>query len=160
MFITDTLGPYIGVFIEWGFLMAFLYNLVSYLNNPDKKLVQLAFIVTLSYFLSGVYQLSENFYFNLVFYDLATLLVIALWVFLFDVKTFPAFYYIFIGLTCNATLAAAMYYDIYILQNREPWLLWSVYSFGTNIIDILMVLALVFNQNYLFFKSSNAHLTE
>ena len=43
MFINDTIGPYIGVFIEWGFLMTFLFNLVSRLNNPDKAVVQLSF---------------------------------------------------------------------------------------------------------------------
>ena len=39
MYISDVVGNLIGSFIEWGFLMAFLLNLVTHINKPDKRLV-------------------------------------------------------------------------------------------------------------------------
>lgn len=153
MFIGEVIGPYIGVFIEWGFLMAFLYNLVSRLNNPDKAIVQLAFIMTLSYLLSGTFQLSNNYYFNCIWYDTLTLVFIVSWVFFFKVKSFPALFYILIGLICNTVLVSVIYYDVYMLENRTPWWFWGVYSFGVNALDLMMILSLIFNRDYLFFSS-------
>jgi len=40
---------YIGALVQWGFLMAFLYSLVSSINTPDKKRVWLSLVMTVSY---------------------------------------------------------------------------------------------------------------
>lgn len=152
MFINDTIGPYIGVFIEWGFLMAFLFNLVARLNNPDKAIVQLSFMVAFSYMVSDFYRLSYSNYLNWLFYDLLTIAVIFVWFLYFKKQRFTALYYILLGLTLNSLLMLATHYDIYILHNLEPWWLWTIYSYGVNIVDLLMIFALVTEKDFLFLR--------
>lgn len=149
MFINDTIGPYIGVFIEWGFLMTFLFNLVSRLNNPDKAVVQLSFLMAFSYMVSDFYRLSYSNYLNWLIYDLLTIAVIFVWFIYCKRQRFTALYYILLGLTLNSLLMLVTHYDIYILHNLEPWWLWTVYSYGVNIIDLLMIFALVTEKDFL-----------
>lgn len=112
MFINDTIGPYIDVFIEWGFLMAFLFNLVSRLNNPDKAIVQLSFLMAFSYMISDFYRLSYSNYLNWFIYDLLTIAVIFAWFIYFKRQRFTALYYILLGLVLNSFLMLATHYDI------------------------------------------------
>ncbi|WP_350545107.1 hypothetical protein [Pseudoalteromonas sp. 5-MNA-CIBAN-0065] len=42
-----------------------------------------------------------------------------------------------------------MYYDLYILENIDEWWLWSVYSIGVNVIDLLMIAVLFINKDFL-----------
>ncbi|MGO3848399.1 hypothetical protein NDQ71_08710 [Pseudoalteromonas sp. KG3] len=152
MFINDTIGPYIGVFIEWGFLMTFLFNLVSRLNNPDKAVVQLSFLMAFSYMVSDFYRLSYSNYLNWLIYDLLTIAVIFVWFIYCKRQRFTALYYILLGLILNALLMLVTHYDIYILHNLEPWWLWTVYSYGVNIVDLLMIFALVTEKDFLFLR--------
>lgn len=152
MFITEVIGPYIGVFVEWGFLMAFLYNVATHINNSDKRVVQLAFIMAFSYMLSGIYQLPDNYFLTMISYDLLTLFIIIAWALFLKVNSVPALIYVLVGLTFNTLLAMVTYYDIYIQNNRKSWWLWSVYSYGINISDLTMILALIFNKKILHNK--------
>lgn len=152
MFINDTIGPYIGVFIEWGFLMAFLFNLVARLNNPDKAVVQLSFLMAFSYMVSDFYRLSYSNYLNWLIYDLLTIAVIFVWFIYFKRQRFTALYYILLGLWLNSFLMLAIHFDIYVLHNDQPWWFWAVYSYGVNIIDLLMIFALVTEKDFLFLK--------
>ena len=151
MVINDVIGPYIGVFIEWGFLMAFLYNLVSRLNNPDKAIVQVAFIMASSYLLSDLYKFTHSNYLNWLIYDILTVLVLVMWHYHIIKKDISIIYYLYIGLAFNSILMIAIHTDIYILDNKEQWWLWSVYSLGVNLSDSMMIIALVFNKDFLGF---------
>ncbi|MGO2180889.1 MAG: hypothetical protein ACTH36_00935 [Pseudoalteromonas nigrifaciens] len=42
-----------------------------------------------------------------------------------------------------------MYYDLYVLENIDEWWLWSVYSIGVNVIDLLMIAVLFINKDFL-----------
>lgn len=155
MFINDTIGPYIGVFIEWGFLMTFLFNLVARLNNPDKTIVQLSFMMAFSYMISDFYRLSNSNYLNWLIYDLLTIAVIFVWFRYFKRQRFTALYYILLGLALNSFLMIAIHYDIYILHNYEPRWLWTVYSYGVNIIDLFMIFVLITGKDVLLLRKHN-----
>ncbi|MGS0534719.1 hypothetical protein [Pseudoalteromonas sp. SaAl2] len=150
MYINDVIGPYIGVFIEWGFLMAFLFKLVSRLNNPEKSVVQLCFLMAFSYILSDIVRLSLSNYMNWFIYDLITIVVLLVWFLVIKKHQFLLLYYILIGLGLNALLMAVIHYDIYVLYNREEWWLWTAYSYGVNTIDLLMIAVLVTEKDFLF----------
>lgn len=150
MYINDVIGPYIGVFIEWGFLMAFLFKLVLRLNNPEKSVVQLCFLMAFSYILSDIVRLSLSNYMNWFIYDLITIVVLLVWFLVIKKHQFLLLYYILIGLGLNALLMAVIHYDIYVLYNREEWWLWTAYSYGVNTIDLLMIAVLVTEKDFLF----------
>lgn len=157
MYISDVVGSLIGSFIEWGFLMAFLCNLVTHINKPDKRLVILAFIMMVSYFLSGIFNFSVYSYMNWFYFDLLTITVIFSWGYFAKISSFCALYYAILGLFLNSLLMLSIYVDIVLLENRTPWGLWSIYSFGVNIIDITMIIALITNRDFLFiFKLGKA----
>jgi hypothetical protein len=140
------------VFIEWGFLMAFLFKLVSRLNNPDKSAVQLSFIMAFSYLLSGTFSFSYSTYLNWFIYDLITIGVIALWFLYVKKQRFITLVYILIGLGLNASLMITTHYDIYVRHNDEHWFLWTVYSYGVNIIDLLMITALATEKDFFLLR--------
>ncbi len=151
MYITENIGDVIGSFIEWGFLMAFLFNLVTHINKPDKRLVILAFIMMVSYFLSGIFNLSIYSYLNWFYFDLLTITTILAWTYYAKIVAFNAIYYIVLGLFLNAILMICIFIDIVVIENRTPWALWSIYSFGVNTIDIMMLIALITNRDFLLF---------
>ena len=123
--------------------MAFLFNLVSRLNNPDKAIVQLSFLMAFSYMISDFYRLSYSNYLNWFIYDLLTIAVIFAWFIYFKRQRFTALYYILLGLVLNSFLMLATHYDIYILHNDQLWWLWTAYSYGVNVVDLSMIFALI-----------------
>jgi|TARA_B100000700_G_scaffold130480_1_gene146090 hypothetical protein len=149
MYITENIGDLIGSFIEWGFLMAFLFSLVTHINKPDKRLVILAFIMMVSYFLSGIFNLSIYSYLNWFYFDLLTITTILAWTYYAKIDAFNAIYYIVLGLFLNAILMICIFIDIVVIGNRTSWALWSIYSFGVNTIDIMMLIALITNRDFL-----------
>ncbi|CAM3739055.1 MULTISPECIES: hypothetical protein [Pseudoalteromonas] len=149
MYINDIIGPYIGVFIEWGFLMVFLYNLVLYINNPNKSIVILSMMMAISYVISDLFPVVSPNYLNWLVYDLLTIVALGLWIKHKRISSFPAICYVVCGLSLNALIMAAIYYDLCIRLNVEYWWLWPVYSFGVNLVDIMMITALVLNKDYL-----------
>ncbi|WOC25641.1 hypothetical protein LY624_13790 [Pseudoalteromonas sp. N1230-9] len=158
MYINAYLGGLIGTFIEWGFLMAFLFNLAMSINKNDRRPLILAFIMMLSYFLSGVLELSSFHYLNWLYYDLVTIIIIVAWL---KLKQHPIFYaaiYILIGLLLNSFLMLSIYIDIFVYDNTTPWLLWTIYSLGVNSIDIMMILALLLNKDFLKLGALVSHI--
>jgi len=149
MYISDVVGSLIGAFIEWGFLMVFLFNLVTHINKPDKRLVILAFIMMVSYFLSGIFNLSIYIYLNWFYFDLLTVTTVLAWIYVAKIGSFSAIYYIILGLFSNALLMLCIFVDIVVFENRTPWALWSIYSFGVNTIDMMMLIALITNRDFL-----------
>lgn len=150
MYVDFILADYISAFIQWGFLMAFLYCLASSINNTNKSLLYIASIMLFSYSMSEVLYMLSNVYLNFTLYDLLTITVLLVVYFkTSSIKNCPAINYIVIGLTFNSLLMLVMYYDLYILENIDEWWLWSVYSIGVNVIDLLMIAVLFINKDFL-----------
>ncbi len=143
------LADYIDAFIQWGFLMAMLYTLVSSINTPNKSLVYLATIMFFSYLLSDFLYIFKNVYLNWIFFDFATILIIFLALQVLSFQSSVAKNYIVSGLIINACLTYAIYVDLYINWNSEPWWLWSLYSMGVNVVDLIMITAIFINKDFL-----------
>ena len=148
MYISYTLGEYVSAFIQWGFLMAFLYCLVKSINTPYKSSLYLAVIMLCSYVLSDYLYIVKHVYLNWIVYDFFTIAFIILAIKkAFVTLSLPA-YFIIVGLTINSVLVGFIYYDLYILGNTQEWWFWSFYSISINLIDILMIASLVINLDY------------
>ena len=143
------LADYIDAFIQWGFLMALLYTFVSSINTANKLLVYLASIMFFSYLLSDFLYIFKNVYLNWIFFDFATILIIFIALKVSSFQSSVAKNYIVSGLLINACLTYAIYVDLYINWNSEPWWLWSLYSMGVNVVDLLMIIAIFINKDFL-----------
>lgn len=150
MYLVDLfLADYVWAFIQWGFLMAFLYSLVSGINKADKSLIYIAAIMMCSYTFSDLLPILNNIYLDWILYDLLTITILIAAIFTSYVLTSTASNYIILGLFVNACLTIAIYYDLYVLDNIDEWWLWSVYSIGVNVIDLLMIAVLFINKDFL-----------
>lgn len=137
---------YVAAFSQWGFLMAFLYCLVSSINKKNKSPVYFSALMLCSYIFSSYLKLLDNLYLNWALYDFITIVALFTLQFFNAFRRSKAFYFLVLALTTNALLTLALYYDIYVLYTYEPWWYWSVYSIGVNVFDVLMMLLLVVNQ--------------
>lgn len=150
MYLVDLfLADYVWAFIQWGFLMAFLYALVSGINKADKSLIYIAAIMMCSYTFSDLLLILNNIYLDWILYDLLTITLLIAAIFTSYVLTSTASNYIILGLFVNACLTIAIYYDLYVLNNIDEWWFWSVYSIGVNVIDLLMIAVLFINKDFL-----------
>jgi len=155
MFLTEFFGFFsLSALIMWGFLMAFFFNLFVYSldvkRNTTLLLSSLIMVVSYSssdYFLTwlSIYNIT---YLDWALYDFSTL------IFLFVTyqsikKTTPSFLYLICGLLVNMSLLLAMHIDVFIYNNQEYWLLWSIYTFGVNLIDLIMIVALIVDRDFL-----------
>ncbi|CAI87340.1 MULTISPECIES: hypothetical protein [Pseudoalteromonas] len=129
--------------------MAFLYSLVSGINKADKSLIYIAAIMMCSYTFSDLLPILNNIYLDWILYDLLTITILIAAIFTSYVLTSTASNYIILGLFVNACLTIAIYYDLYVLNNIDEWWLWSVYSIGVNVIDLLMIAVLFINKDFL-----------
>lgn len=150
MYISDVVGSLIGFFIEWGFLMVFFCNLVIYINKLDKCFVILVFIMMVLYFLSGIFNFLVYSYMNWFYFDLFIIIVIFFWGYFVKISFFCVFYYVILGLFLNFFLMFLIYVDIVFFENWILWGFWSIYFFGVNIIDIIMIIVLIINCDFLF----------
>ena len=144
-----SLAEYIDAFIQWGFLMAMLFTFVSSINTPNKSLVYLAMIMLSSYLLSDFTLVFQNAYLNWISFDIVTILIIFLAQKVLSFQSSVAKNYIVSGLLINACLTYAIYVDLYINWNSEPWWLWSLYSMGVNIVDFVMIAIFFINKDFL-----------
>jgi len=126
-----------------------LYTLLSSINSANKSLVYLATIMFFSYLLSDFLYIFKNVYLNWIFFDFATILIIFIALKVSSFQSSVAKNYIVSGLLINACLTYAIYVDLYINWNSEPWWLWSLYSMGVNIIDLIMIIAIFINKDFL-----------
>ena len=146
MYLSEALMDYVAAFSQWGFLMAFLYCLVSSINKENKSPVYLSALMLCSYIFGSYIRLLDNLYLNWAFYDFITIVALLSLQYFNVFKRNKAFLFLVLALTANAVLTLLLYYDLYVLYNFEPWWYWSVYSIGVNVIDVLMMLSLVVNQ--------------
>ncbi|TMO71569.1 hypothetical protein CWC17_16290 [Pseudoalteromonas sp. S3785] len=144
------LGYNVAVLFTWFFLIAFLYNLSASINKPDKSRAQLSFIMMASYTASLLMgPLIATPHLNYFYYDAVTLLILLLWR-NFTNQTIPtSFYYLIVGLSCNACLFLGMHYDIVIQGTLYYWWFWAVYIFGMYFSDFTMALVLIINKDIL-----------
>lgn len=146
MYLSEALMDYVAAFSQWGFLMAFLYCLVSSINKDNKSPVYLSTLMLCSYIFSSYLKLLENLYLNWAFYDFMTIVALLSLQYFNFFKRNKAFLFLVLALTANGVLTLLLYYDLYVQYNFEAWWYWSVYSIGVNLIDVSMMLSLVVNQ--------------
>ncbi|CAM4169157.1 hypothetical protein [Pseudoalteromonas ostreae] len=155
MYLTEHFGLSLGALVVWGFMMAFFFNLFLWFADlkRDKVLLITSFVAFISYFVSDhLFTWFENseIYLQWALYDIATLSLILTGAFIVKASLkSPAFVYVVIGLLANTFLFLCMYYDLHIIENTKPWILWDVYSFGVNIIDFTMIVALIVDRDIL-----------
>jgi len=147
MYLTGAFLDYINAFTQWGFLMAFLYCLVSSVNIKNKSLLITSSIMLCSYFLSGYFTILNAPYLDWILYDFLTIVAILFFIKIDFIKCCPSANFILIGLVINSLLASVMHYDLYILYHLDEWWYWSFYSVGSTLIDVLMMLSLILNKN-------------
>lgn len=148
---------YIGAFVQWGFLMAFLYSLVSSINNADKSKVWLTSIMALSYSSGLFIDMDSITYFDFFLFDAATLVSIVLCGFF--IKTSTLYIYLIVGLSINTSLFFAMYIDNDIMHHYEYWWFWDVYFIGVNFSDLLMIVVSLLNKDVLGLVKLSNYLT-
>ena len=121
---------YLGAFVQWGFLMAFLYSLVTSINKPKKEALWLSLIMSVSYSSSLFIDIQNISYMKLLLFDLVTILVILV------VSNF---------LTKNVIST----YLLLGLSISSPWWFWSFYSLGINLMDFMMIAIFFINKDFL-----------
>ncbi|HCV05576.1 MAG: hypothetical protein CMK63_09135 [Pseudoalteromonadaceae bacterium] len=157
--IQENFGVYLAAFIMWGFLMSFLYNMVKKSSTPngDKTLMWMSLALFISYMMSdpllnialGYNILDSSFaYMIWAVSDLLILLIISLIARGRKVTLVPAKLYIFTGLLINTSLFLGMYYDINYAYTGDWWF-WSFYTVTVNVMDIMMLIALFSNKDFL-----------
>lgn len=153
-------SAYLATFIMWGFLMAFLYNMVSksIVPNGDKTLMWISLTMFLSYLASdpltsATFQIESMSYATAyVVWTALDLTCIGAILLITKDKSFysyPAKLYVILGLLINCSLFISMYIDINILENTEEWWLWGFYTVTVNIVDAMMLIALFSNKDFL-----------
>ncbi|KKM71681.1 hypothetical protein LCGC14_1428190 [marine sediment metagenome] len=159
----SSLGLHFDTIIVLGMLLAFLLNLFFYVSelNQDKSLVITSFFMAVSYFCSNHFIVLENsninIYIEWFMYDFITLLLIILsHRFFSGIST--ATKYIYVGLVINSILYALIHIDLMVLWNREVWWFWTFYSFSVNIVDFLMIVALITNKDFLLVNKVKSSL--
>ena len=159
----SSLGLHFDTIIVLGMLMAFLLNLFFYVSelNQDKSLVITSFFMAVSYFSSNHFieleSSNTNLYIEWFVYDLVTLIFILV-SHRFLSKTSTAAKYIYAGLIINSLLYALIHIDLIVLWNREVWWFWTFYSIGVNVVDFLMIVALITNKDFLFVSKIKNYL--
>ena len=145
--VNPAISFYIGAFVQWGFLMAFLYSLVISINKPRKEAVWLSFVMSISYSSSLFIDIQHISYFQLFLFDITTIFAIII-LRLFIIENLISIY-LLLGLIINSSLFLGMHLDVYIFDNYEPWWFWSFYSIVVNLADFMMVAIFFINKDFL-----------
>ncbi|MBE0351942.1 hypothetical protein [Pseudoalteromonas lipolytica] len=155
MFLTELFGVFsLSAFVVWGMLMAFFFNVFVYTLGVKRKTTLLlsSFIMATSYmagdFLFTWLSPVPATYLDWALYDVVTIVFLVSSYFVFK-KTTPSFLYLIVGLSINTTLFLLMYLDLFIYGNTQPWFFWDIYSFGVNIVDLSMIVALIVDRDFL-----------
>lgn len=155
MFLTEFFGFFsLSALTMWGFLMAFFFNAFVYSLGVKRNTTLLlsSFVMMLSYTVSDYFftwlSIKTTTLLDWAIYDLITIAVLTM-AFLIIKKSTSSFLYLIVGLTINFSLFLSMYIDMYIYKNQEPWFLWNIYAFSVNIIDLMMIVALITDRDFL-----------
>lgn len=140
--------------------MAFLYNLVrkSSSENYDTTTMWLALVIFISYLLTDPsvnnalgfdFAMSYKIYLIWAGFDFVTISFILL---LFQKKSsikHPAKLYVLFGLLVNMCFYIAMHFDVIYFNNYQPWWFWSLYTVTIIFMDLMMLLILLTNKDFL-----------
>lgn len=155
MFLTELFGFFsMSALVTWGFLMAFFFNVFVYMLGHKRQttLIFSSLCMLVSYSISDYLftwlSIYETTYLDWVIYDLLTIFALISCILVIK-KSSPSFVYLIVGLLLNMSLAFSMYLDVNVLNNQEPWFLWDVYSFLVFSNDLLMVVALIVDRDFL-----------
>jgi hypothetical protein len=156
LMLTPDVSFYIGALVQWGFLMAFLYSLVSSINKADKKRVWLSLVMTASYLSSLFIDIQTIRYLDFFYFDIAT--IFALVVLNLFIKERLISAYLLTGLSVNAILFLGMHLDTVIYNNYEPWLFTIVYSWLVNFNDFAMVAVFFIKKDFLGLVKAKSYI--
>ena len=145
--VNPAISFYIGAFVQWGFLMAFLYSLVISINKPRKEAVWLSLVMTASYSSSLFIDIQHISYLQLFLFDITTIFAIII-LRLFVIENLISIY-LLLGLTINSSLFLGMYIDVSVFNNYEPWCFWFFYSIIVNLADFMMIAIFFINKDFL-----------
>ncbi|QCU73424.1 hypothetical protein FFU37_02610 [Pseudoalteromonas distincta] len=145
--VNPAISFYIGAFVQWGFLMAFLYSLVISINKPRKEAVWLSFVMSISYSSSLFIDIQHISYLQLFLFDITTIFAIII-LRLFIIENLISIY-LLLGLIINSSLFLGMYIDVSVFNNYEPWWFWFFYSIVINLADFMMLAIFFINKDFL-----------
>ena len=145
--VNPAISFYIGAFVQWGFLMAFLYSLVISINKPRKEAVWLSFVMSISYSSSLFIDIQHISYLQLFLFDITTIFAIII-LRLFIIENLISIY-LLLGLIINSSLFLGMYIDVSVFNNYEPWWFWFFYSIVVNLADFMMLAIFFINKDFL-----------
>jgi len=147
----------------WAFLMTFFFNVFVYSLDVKRgtTLLLSSFIMMISYTLSDYFytwlSMRDSIYLDWALYDVITIAALTC-IYRVIGKTTPSFLYLIVGLSINSTFFFCMYLDIYIFENKEPWFLWDVYTYTVNFIDLVMIVVLIIDRDFLGLHKLNNKL--
>ncbi|MFC3034399.1 hypothetical protein ACFOEE_17980 [Pseudoalteromonas fenneropenaei] len=135
-------------------MMALVINVVLHVTTSQNLLANIiaSAVMFVSYFFSddlSNFALDTDFYLVWLGFDITTMLAVLFAVRVFQQPITLAVKYLCVGLMTNGCLCLAMYADIGLRQNTEPWLLWDIYSIGGTFIDFAMIAVLILNRDFL-----------
>ena len=139
----------LSAILQWGFLMAFLYSLVSSINNPFKGFVVLSSIMAIGYLPWIFTNFQTVTYLDFALLDIAILVAVYVTQRYFIKEKTTAYVYLIIGLSVNTFLALCMYLDTNILYNYTYWWFWRFYSSAVMFSDLCMIAVLIINRDFL-----------
>jgi hypothetical protein len=139
----------LSAILHWGFLMAFLYSLVSSINNPFKGFVVLSSIMAIGYLPWIFTNFQTVTYLDFALLDIAILVAVYVTQRYFIKEKTTAYVYLIIGLSVNTFLALCMYLDTNILYNYTYWWFWRFYSSAVMLSDLCMIAVLIINRDFL-----------
>ncbi|KAF7767130.1 hypothetical protein PUND_a3055 [Pseudoalteromonas undina] len=142
---------YMSIFITWLFVISFLYNLSTSINNRNKNLLLLSFIMMLSYTSSMfIDPTTETPHLKMFMFDIVTIVLLVIWGYFIKGKIIPvAFYYLIVGLSFNALMFLGMHYDVSMQDNTDYWWFWALYAIGQVVSDCVMAIVLIINKDVL-----------
>ncbi|GAB0110015.1 hypothetical protein [Pseudoalteromonas distincta] len=147
LLVSPTVSLYIGAFVQWGFLMAFLYSLAISINKSDKTAVWLSLVMSISYSSSLFINIQHISYLQLFLFDITTIFAIII-LRLFIIENLISIY-LLLGLIINSSLFLGMYIDVSVFNNYEPWWFWVFYSIVVNLADFMMLAIFFINKDFL-----------
>ncbi|WP_259396038.1 hypothetical protein [Pseudoalteromonas sp. SR45-1] len=174
MILTELFGLFsLSAFTMWGFLMTFFFNVFVYSLDVKRgtTLLLSSFIMMISYTLSDYFytwlSIKNSIYLDWALYDISTILAL-ICIYKITEKTTPSFLYLIVGLSINSIFFFCMYLDMYIFGNMERWFFWDVYTYAVNLMDLIMIVALIIDRDFLglhklknkilsYFKSNDTH---
>jgi hypothetical protein len=154
------IGIFISLFITASFVAAFAFAYKNWRHSPSVFITSSILFINFVLANNALYEFVEssnpdiaNYYLNWVGYNALTIIAIIVVHIFVRTKhhkiTITSMYLLLV----NVIMYLAMHNDIILNGNREPWLLWSLYTPVVNITEIGLAFMLITHSVYfLYFK--------